>query len=264
MSEPKTCIEDDCQDRGGRRGRCERHYRKWLRSQTKCKADGCKSIPAGHGYCRPHEQLALKTRSPKLQEKSLARFRAGIEADWDTGCWIWAERPNEDGYGQMHAGGHWYAHRFSYVWFIGGHGRRKTLDHLCNEKRCVRPDHLWPISQTLNSQLRHARALAGSLAFWRDAAGVHPRMRNIERWALANNLPYGDLPPFGRDGVRPPMAYSEDLLPYLYQFPSAARLHPAYEGMRVGQYELFRPARASEGTAPRNGPPAPKLPNPPS
>lgn len=90
----------------------------------------------------------------------------------------------------------------------GGHGRRKTLDHLCNRKRCVRPDHLWPISETLNSHLRHARALTGSLAYWRDAAGVHLRMRSVERWASANSLPYGDLPPFGRDGARPPTAYS--------------------------------------------------------
>ena len=66
---------------------------------------------------------------------------------------------------------------------------------------------------------------------------------------MANNLPYVDLPPFGRDGVRPPMAYSQDVLPHLSQFPAAARLHPAYEVMRVGQYELFRPARAYEGTA---------------
>lgn len=242
MAGRKACIEEGCLEYGGRRGRCEPHYRKWLRSQPKCKAQGCKSIPAAHGYCRPHEQLALTTRSPKSQEKSLARFRSGIEADWETGCWIWTEQPNEDGYGQMHAGGHWYAHRFSYIWFFGGHGRRKTLDHLCNVKRCVRPDHLWPISETLNSQLRHARALAGALAFWRDAAGVHPRMRNIERWASTNDLPYGDLPPFGRDGERPPMANGEDLLPYLHQFPAAARLHPAYEGLRVGMTDLFRPA----------------------
>lgn len=172
----------------------------------------------------------------------MSRFRAGIEGDWDTGCWIWVEQPNEDGYGQMHAGGHWYVHRFAYVWFFGGHERRKTLDHLCNVKRCARPDHLWPVSATLNSQLRHARALAGFLEYWRDAAGVHPRMRNIERWASAHDLPYGELPPFGRDGRRSPMVYGEDLLPNLHKFPAAARLHPAYEDQLVGLTELFRPA----------------------
>ena len=243
MTDRRNCIEDGCQESGQRRSRCERHYRQWLRRQKKCEAEGCRSLQAAHGYCRPHEQLALTTRSPARQEKSLARFRRGIEGDWDTGCWMWVERPNEDGYGQMHAGGFWYAHRFSYVWFFGGHGRRKTLDHLCNVKRCVRPDHLWPISETLNSQLRHARALAGRLAYWRDAAGIHPRMRNIERWAFANDLPYGELPPFGRDGKRAPFVYGGDLLPHLHKFPTAARLHPAYEGMKVGLYELFRPSR---------------------
>ena len=90
-------------------------------------------------------------------------------------------------------------------------------------------------------------------------------MRNIEKWAIANNLPYGDLPPFGRDGVRPPMAYSEDLLPHLYQFNAAARLHPAYEGLRIGQYELFRPAKSKAGTAPgqQHSASLRKLPNPP-
>jgi hypothetical protein len=247
VAESKTCIEDGCQEYGGRQKRCDTHYRTWLRRQTKCKAEGCKSLPAAHGYCRPHEQLALTSRSPKRREASLARFREGIEADWETGCWMWVERPNEDGYGQMHAGGHWYSHRFSYVWFFGGHGRRLTLDHLCNVRRCVRPDHLWPVSNTLNSQLRHARALAGALAYWQDAAGVHARMRNIEAWAIANDLPYGELPPFGRDGQKPPRAHSLDLLPHLFQFPAAARLHPSYDALRIGQNELFRPAGQSEG-----------------
>ena len=89
-------------------------------------------------------------------------------------------------------------------------------------------------------------------------------MRNVERWAYANKLPYGDLPPFGRDGVRPPMTYSGDLLPRLYQFNAAARLHPAYERQRVGQYELFRQAKPQAGTAPRGTPTVPrKPPNPP-
>jgi hypothetical protein len=179
-----------------------------------------------------------------MQDKSLARFREGIEADWETGCWLWVERPIEDGYAQFHAGGHWYAHRFAYVWFIGGHERRKTLDHLCNVKRCVRPDHLWAISNTLNSKLRYERALAGARAYWQDSWGMYHRA-GVEAWAAANGLPYGDLPPFGRDGRKPPRASALEMMPHLHEFREAARLHPAWEPLSIGQYDLFQTLKVS-------------------
>jgi hypothetical protein len=88
------------------------------------------------------------------------------------------------------AGGTWLAHRFSYVWFYGGHATGKVLDHLCNVPRCVRPDHLWPITNTNNLSLMHQRALAGNLEYWRHCR-ITPYSVELIRWAVAKGLPWG-------------------------------------------------------------------------
>lgn len=177
---------------------CEKHYKAWLRQQPKCRAPKCNASlfpderTTRGDFCRPHEQLAL-TRRPKAdQERSLQRFRNGIEPDWILGCWLWAETP-DGGYGKIHAGGPWLAHRFSYVWFFGGHGRRQTLDHLCNRPLCVRPDHLEPVSGTLNTDRRDVRQAADV------GAVLYPKHRprdstEMDEWASATGLPFGNPP----------------------------------------------------------------------
>lgn len=173
----KVCLHESCERAVVKRDWCETHYKAWLRSQPKCRAGGCNNtLQAAEcktrgDYCRPHEQLALTTRSAAAQEKSLKRFREGIEPDWELGCWLWKETPDE-GYGKFHAGGLWLAHRFSYVWFMGGHERQKTLDHIFNRPLCTRPDHMEPISDTINTKRRDERAFApGGIGYPSKAAG---------------------------------------------------------------------------------------------
>ena len=114
---------------------------------------------------------------------------------------MWQEPPNVDGYGMLWVGrDRWYAHRFGYVYFYGGHKPKNVLDHICNRKLCVRPDHLWPISNTLNIKLRKERALGGSLAYWYDARGLHVPI-SLGLWAFKNQLPYGKESPFGKGGT---------------------------------------------------------------
>ncbi|WP_248760988.1 HNH endonuclease [Pseudarthrobacter sp. SSS035] len=183
---PITCITG--KDYKGK-GRCTTHYQQWWRKQPECRADGCKTKlfskerKTRADYCRPHEQLALTTRSQAAQDKTLARFLCAIEPDWIYGCWMWRERP-DDGYGKFHAGGPWLAHRFAYVWFYGGHARGKTLDHTCNRPLCVRPDHMQVVTGTVNTKRRDARAFA--------PAGDIPVSSEMDVWAKANGLPYGD------------------------------------------------------------------------
>lgn len=186
--------------------RCPTHYQQWWRLQPKCRYQRglyrqCNRIQARvHGYCREHEGYALRTRRKVAQEKTLARFRDCVTPDWETGCWMWNEGTNEDGYGVLWVGQlRWYAHRFSYAWFMGGHLPRRVLDHICNRKLCVRPEHLWPITNTLNNKLRRDRAFAGLLEWWKDAHGI-PDKLSTAVWARNNGLPYGWTPPFGREG----------------------------------------------------------------
>lgn len=61
-------------------------------------------------------------------------------------CWVWTGTPDEDGYGRFGFRGRSRpAH--SVAWELSGRIRpnfkhRETLDHKCDNKLCVRPDHL--------------------------------------------------------------------------------------------------------------------------
>jgi hypothetical protein len=68
------------------------------------------------------------------------------------GCWLWTGKVNSRGYGYVPGGtGSIAAHRFSYK----AHGRKipegMVLDHLCNNRLCVNPDHLNPTTDRENT-----------------------------------------------------------------------------------------------------------------
>lgn len=163
----------------------------WWRQQPKCITEGCTALQAAHYRCRPHERLALtEGKSEHMQQKWLAKFRANIDPDVETGCWVWTGPTNEHGYGLHQAGGTWLAHRYGYVWFVGGHARGQVLDHLCNRPLCVRPDHMMPMSNTNNTSLRDERALAQGMEFFRHARAT-PLYLRMFTWALQHGLPCG-------------------------------------------------------------------------
>jgi len=197
MTRSKTCAQDgagnpiECGQPIEKRRRCGTHYQQWYRLQTKCRADGCKRIQAAHYYCRPHERLALSSRPAAAQARTLQLFRGHIEPDQETGCWLWTGATNDNGYGLFSAGGTWLAHRFSYVWFYGGTAPRRVLDHLCAvDVRCVRPDHLWPVTNGTNTRLMHQRTAAGGVEFWRHSR-ITPYSLPMIQWAMTNGLPWG-------------------------------------------------------------------------
>lgn len=148
-----------------------------------------------------HKGLAL-TDGVHIEDQleRLGRFRSHIEGDWETGCWKSTGPTNQDGYGTMQAKGMWLAHRYAYVWFMGGHDPKRELDHVCNVITCVRPDHLEPVTGTRNNQLRHARALAGALDYWRDSHRL-PASLAMASWAVSEDLPcYTPNPRIGESG----------------------------------------------------------------
>jgi hypothetical protein len=84
--------------------------------------------------------------TPGASMTSFERFFARvIKPD---GCWLWAGSLNNVGYPTF-----WptsekkvLAHRFAYELFVGPIPEGLTLDHLCKKPRCVRPDHLEPVT----------------------------------------------------------------------------------------------------------------------
>ena len=70
-------------------------------------------------------------------------------------CWVWTGGKNpRSGYGQFSKGGRegmTQAHRASYEISVGPIPLGATLDHLCNRRDCVNPDHIDPCSTGENS-----------------------------------------------------------------------------------------------------------------
>jgi len=79
------------------------------------------------------------------------RFWSKVQPQPD-GCWEW-QGATTTGYGRFHiAHGHplMLAHRYSYTTLVGPVPDGLDLDHLCRNRRCVRPDHLEPVTHREN------------------------------------------------------------------------------------------------------------------
>ena len=74
-----------------------------------------------------------------------------------TGCWKWTGQRN-NGYGHVYVDGKTvYAHRFMYELVKGSIAAGLQVDHLCDNPRCVNPDHLEVVTQMEN--LRRTRRI---------------------------------------------------------------------------------------------------------
>lgn len=82
-----------------------------------------------------------------LEQRFFAKVRFTSE------CWEWTGAVNSYGYGVI-----WIAapdtkalaHRLAYEHLVGPIPEGLTLDHLCRNRRCVRPDHLEPVTSRTN------------------------------------------------------------------------------------------------------------------
>lgn len=67
-------------------------------------------------------------------------------------CWQWTGPVNNKGYGRgSHNGASVGAHRVAYMMLVGEIPKGLTLDHLCRNTGCVNPDHLEPVTASVNS-----------------------------------------------------------------------------------------------------------------
>lgn len=73
-------------------------------------------------------------------------------------CWLWTLKPDRDGYGVAHlAGRQWRAHRLSYTHYVGPIPDGHDLDHTCENRICVRPSHLEPVTNLENFVRKYLR-----------------------------------------------------------------------------------------------------------
>lgn len=88
---------------------------------------------------------------------ALERFWSKVQP---TGfCWEWTGRLHPEGYGATYApsqdgssGRTMMAHRRAYELLVGEIPPGFVLDHQCENRRCVNPDHLVPCARVANAQ----------------------------------------------------------------------------------------------------------------
>jgi hypothetical protein len=104
------------------------------------------------------------------------------------GCWEWQGSTNADGYGQFYRRT-LMAHRYSYEACVGPIPEGYQIDHLCKNRRCVRPSHLEAVTPLENTRRSDAPAqVVRRLGFCKRG---HPRKpanlrysmhRGVVRW----------------------------------------------------------------------------------
>lgn len=123
-----TCAvsDDECTPGRLRRGMCERHYRRWL------KRDGDISAP---------ERI-----------DNLANYEVT-----GAGCWRWLGAFWSNGYGKpsVYIHGTRLAHRAFYMEHRGEVPDGLDLDHRCRNRWCVNPNHLDPVTRSVNLNRGH-------------------------------------------------------------------------------------------------------------
>ncbi len=121
-------------------------------------------------------------RSPKERFMSLVDV-TGYEP---SACWVWRGNLNNKGYGMfrwVHENRRtWQAHRAAYLMFVGHIADGLEIDHLCHNRRCVRPTHLEAVAHAENLR-RAGEARDGHCPRGHDLAevGVYDDPRGSRR-----------------------------------------------------------------------------------
>lgn len=94
-------------------------------------------------------------------------------------CWLWTGATQTRGYGSFSLTRRTsvLAHRFAFEDVHGPIPSDLTLDHLCEVKRCVNPDHLEVVSRAENAR-RHAERHRGS-CYCGSASCISCRSREV-------------------------------------------------------------------------------------
>ncbi len=85
------------------------------------------------------------------------RFLSRITESGD--CWLFDVNTVSAYKTFKHQGREWRAHRWSYTRFVGPIPDGLQLDHTCENKSCVRPEHLEPVTNAENQRRRVMRAV---------------------------------------------------------------------------------------------------------
>jgi len=99
------------------------------------------------------------------------RFWVSVKSSKD-GCWEWQSYRDKNGYGSTSVKGvNWFAHRLSWLFHFGPIPDGMGVLHKCDNPPCVRPDHLFLGTQTIN--------MLDMLTKGREARGERRNVSNL-------------------------------------------------------------------------------------
>jgi hypothetical protein len=114
-----------------------------------CLVENCENKYSGKGFCQKHyeknkrlgDPLAGKYSQNKAGTKEYISENSEIDIN---GCWIWVRAKDKKGYGISGFKGKLiYAHRLSYLTFVGEIPNNLFVLHNCDNPACVNHKHLF-------------------------------------------------------------------------------------------------------------------------
>ncbi len=175
----RKCSVENCNGEHASKGFCGTHYVRFKKfgdlspRQIKktCIIDGCDKFLHGHGYCRKHYWRFKNNGDPNIVKNILYKsvysdqhelFLDKIKPNVETGCIEWQGVISNNGYGIIcFNGSHQTVHRYSYEYSNGTIENNLCVCHHCDNKLCVRPDHLFLGSQfeNMHDMIKKGRAV---------------------------------------------------------------------------------------------------------
>jgi len=115
--------------------------------------------------------MSYTVGNPRLPKRFWDKIRLN-----EKGCWEWTASCTKKGYGQFHVGSKKNktnkmvsAHRYAYEHLVGPIPDGLQTDHLCRNHPCVNPDHLEPVTNSVNAR----RGLTGINGVLREGSKKH-------------------------------------------------------------------------------------------